>query len=166
MDFKELIQIGDQYAEISFVYKGLLEGGMMAWLDAQEIKTWWRAENTVIEPYPGGMFYVTWADKSDSSLHAICGAMEVIDTENNEIGISKILYVSSAGKIGPTHLKIRFEKLDAAHTRLTLRLGHPHRGRLNKLYNDLVYASWPQTFALLKKYLEAPVPSLTTEKKS
>lgn len=158
MDFKELIQTGDDFAQIAFLYSGTPEAGMLAWLDGCEMKTWWRADNAIVEPYPGGMFYITWAEADESSRHAICGSMDVVDVENQHITVSKIYYMAPAGKLGPLHLDIRFEGIANGETRIRLRHTHRHRGQLQKLYNASVYASWPKTFALLKNYLENSCP--------
>ena len=153
MDFKELIETGEGFAQIAFIYNGPPEAGMMAWLDGDEMKTWWKADNAIIDPYPGGIFYITWAEADESNQHAICGVMEGIDDENHCIEISKIFYMAPAGKLGPIRLQIRFEPA-GEQTKLYLRHTHNHQGQLQKFYNASVHASWPQTFGLLKNYLE------------
>jgi hypothetical protein len=154
LDFKQLIEIGDQYAQVSFLYKGPPSSGMIAWLDSTEMKIWWKADNVIIEPWPGGMFYIVWAENEESSQHAIYGVMETLDTEKNRIEISKIFYMSPLGKMGPLHLEIRLEDAGQGLSRFWLRHTHRHDGQLQKLYKAAVYASWPQTFGLLLKHLE------------
>lgn len=154
LDFEKIIEIGYQFAQASFLYKGLPSAGMIAWLDSEEMKRWWRADNVIIEPYPGGMFYIAWAENDESNQHAIYGIMKTMDTEKNHIEISKIFYMSPMGKMGPLHLEIRFEDAGEGYTRFWLRHTHKHEGQLEKLYKAAVYASWPKTFYLLLKHLE------------
>ena len=154
LDFEKLIEIGDQFAEISFEYKGPPSLGMMAWLDSMEMKTWWKADNVIIEPYPGGMFYIAWSENDESNQTAIYGVMETLDADKNHIEISKIFYMSSMGKMGPFYLQIRFEDAGKGFTRLWLRQTHKHEGQLQKLYKAAVFAAWPKSCSLLIKYLE------------
>jgi len=154
LNFKELIETGDQFAQISFLYKGPPSTGMMAWLDSAEMKTWWKADNVIIEPYPGGIFYIVWSENDESNQHAIYGVMDVMDADKNHIEVSKIYYMSPMGKMGPLYLELRFDDAGKGYTRLWLRLSHKHEGQLQKLYKAAVYASGPKTFSLLMKYLE------------
>src|SRR5437762_13311835 len=101
MDFSKLIQTGENFARIEFAYSGLPEAGMMAWLDGVELKTWWRADDAIIEPFVGGRFYVVWDEGDKGRQNAICGVMNLVDTEQNHIQVSKIFYMSPAGKLGP-----------------------------------------------------------------
>jgi hypothetical protein len=154
VDFKKAIEIGEDYASASFMYKGLPSSGMMAWLDSDEMKNWWRADNVIIEPYPGGMFYIAWSENNESNQHAIYGSLETVDAENNCIEVSKISYMSPMGKLGPLHLEIRFEDAGNGFTKFWLCHRHQHEGQLRKLYNAAVYAAWPKTFALFVRHLE------------
>ena len=154
MEFDKLIQTGENFAQITFTYNGTPEAGMLAWIDSNEMKTWWRADNVIIEPYPSGMFYITWGEKDESMVHAIYGVVDVIDTEKHRIEISKIYYMAPAGKLGPIHLLIDFENAGSGQTKLFLKHTHSHKGQSLKLYNAFVYASWPVTVSLFKKYVE------------
>ena len=154
MDFNELIQTGENFAQISFTYSGTPEAGMLAWLDSDEMKTWWRADNVIIEPYPSGMFYISWDEKYESRQHAVYGVIDGLDVENHCIKISKLFYMGPAVKIGPTHLHIELQNRGNGYTRFWMLHTHPHQDQLQKLYNASVYASWPKSFSLLKKYLE------------
>lgn len=154
MDFEKVIETGDQYAQASFLYRGAPSAGMIAWLDSEEMKSWWKADNVIVEPYPGGTFYIAWSENDVSNQHAIYGVMQIMDTEKNHIEISKIFYMSPMGKMGPLHLEIRFEEAGEGFSRLWLRHSHQHTGQVEKLYRAAVFASWPKTFALLVKHLE------------
>jgi len=154
MDFNKLIQTGENFARIEFIYNGLPETGMMAWLDSSEIKTWWRADDAIVEPFVGGRFYVVWDEGDRGRQHAICGVIKLIDTDTDHIQVSKIFYMSPAGKLGPIELDIRFERTGGNETKFLLCHTHEHKGQLHKLYDASVFASWPATFGLMKKYLE------------
>lgn len=154
MNFKELIQIGATYARIDFPYKGTPAVGMLAWLDSAEVQQWWKADSAIIEPFPGGMFYLTWGEIDSSRKHAIYGVMDKVDTENHIIEITKILYIFPAGKMGHLHLHIRFEPVHATETKMIVIHSHQYSGQLLKLYNAAVYNSWPKTFTLLKRYFD------------
>src|SRR5437763_15997625 len=99
LDFRNVIETGDQHAQASFLYKGPPSAGMMAWLDSGEMKIWWKADNVIIEPYPGGMFYIVWAENDESNQHAIYGVMEIMDADECHIEISKLYYMSPMGKM-------------------------------------------------------------------
>lgn len=153
MDFKELIETGDGFAQIAFQYKGSREAGMLAWVDDTEMKAWWKADNVIIDPYPGGMFYITWAENDKINQYTIYGVMELIDDENHCIKISKIFFMAPGGKLGPLQLHIWLETA-GEETKFCLRHTHNHRGQSQEFYQASVYASWPQTFSLLKNHLE------------
>ena len=154
MNFKELIHIGEDAARATLNYRGTPEAGMLAWLDSRELSVWWKTDSAIVEPFHGGMFYVTWSEKESSRQHAIYGIMDKVDTENNIIEISKIMYISPAGKMGHLHLHISFERINHHESRMTLVHTHHYRGQLLKLYNAAVLSSWPKTFVMLKRYLE------------
>ncbi len=154
MDFNEVIKIGESSAEAELIYRGSPEQGMLAWLDSREVKQWWKTDSAIVEPFQGGMFYLTWEEEETSKQHAIYGIVDVVDTENNIIEITKIMYISPAGKMGHLHLHIRFNRINSDETKMFLVHSHNYRGQSQKIYNAAVFAAWPKTFALLKKYLE------------
>jgi uncharacterized protein YndB with AHSA1/START domain len=154
MDFKKLIQTDETSARIEFLYNGSPEAGMLAWLDSKELKQWWKTDSAVIEPFPGGMFYLTWGEVEKGKQHAIYGIIDKVDTANNLIEITKIMYISPAAKMGHLHLHIHFEACGAAGTKMTLIHTHNYRGQLLNLYQTAVFEAWPKTFTLLKRYLE------------
>ena len=158
MNFKEMIQTDSNSARIEFKYRGNPETGMLAWLDSSELMHWWKAESAVVEPFHGGMFYLSWGEHSITSQHAIYGVVEKVDIPNNVIEVSKIMYISPAGKMGHLHMHIRFEQI-GEETKMTLVHTHSYSGRSLLLYNAAVYSSWPQTFGLLKKHLEQQEPA-------
>src|SRR5689334_14416987 len=94
MDIKDLIVTDDTSARIELVYKGTPEAGMLAWLDNRELKLWWKADSVIVEPFNGGMFYLTWQEVENKLQHAIYGIVDIVDTENNIIEVSKIMYIS------------------------------------------------------------------------
>ena len=154
MDFKQIIQTKESYATAELYYKGTPESGMLAWLDPRELKHWWKADSAIIEPFHGGMFYLTWNERENGMQHAIYGIMEKVDTENNIIEVSKIMYIFPEGKMGHLHLHISFHQQHDGQTKMVLVHTHNYTGQLLNLYNNAVFSSWPKTFALLKKYLE------------
>jgi uncharacterized protein YndB with AHSA1/START domain len=155
MDFKEIIQTSETAARAEFIYAGTPESGMLAWLDARELKSWWKADSAIVEPFQGGMFYLTWYEKEGGQQHAIYGIMEKVDTENNIMEVSKIMYISPKVKMGHLHLHIQFQPMEHNKTRMVLVHTHNYTGQMLSLYNSAVYEAWPKTFGLLKKYLEA-----------
>lgn len=154
MDFKEIIQTNETSAHAEFLYRGTPESGMLAWLDTKELKQWWKAESAIVEPFHGGMFYITWFEKDKNLQHAIYGIMDKVDTENNIIEVSKIMYISPAVKMGHLHLRISFQAIGDDQTKIHIVHTHNYTGHALSLYNTSVYEAWPKSFALLKKYLE------------
>ena len=155
MDFKEIIQTNSTCATAEFYYAGTPEAGMLAWLDTKELRQWWKPDSAIIEPFHGGIFYLTWQEHNGGKQHAIYGIMEKVDTENNIIEVSKIMYISPVVKMGHLHLHIRFEAAEDGQTKMTLVHTHNYTGQMLSMYNAAVYEAWPKTFALLKRHLEA-----------
>lgn len=154
MEYAQQIEYTGSDARINLTYKGTPASGMLAWLDTTELTKWWKADSAIVEPFPGGMFYLTWAEHQSSKQHAIYGIMEKVDVENNIIEISKIMYISPMGKMGHLHLYIQFESLNLNESKMQLIHTHNYTGQTLKLYVAAVEASWPKTFHLLKKHLE------------
>jgi hypothetical protein len=155
MEPEQLIEYTGSDARISLTYKGTPAAGMLAWLDSTELTKWWKADSAIVEPFPGGMFYLTWSEHLSSKQHAVYGIMEQVDVENNIIQISKIMYISPVGKMGHLHLHIHFETVNLNESRMQLIHTHNYTGQTLKLYVASVKASWPKTFSLLKKHLES-----------
>ena len=154
MNYQDIIQTNASSASVEFVYRGSPEAGMLAWLDSRELQLWWKAHTAIIEPFHGGMFYITWHEDQENGQHAIYGIMEKVETINNIIEINKIMYISPAAKMGHLHLHLSFTALPGGLTAMNLVHTHNYSGQLLTLYNEAVFNSWPQTFALLKKHLE------------
>jgi hypothetical protein len=127
---------------------------MLAWLDSRELQQWWKANTAIVEPFHGGMFYITWNENLENMQHAIYGIVEKVDTIHNVIEVNKIMYISPIAKMGHLHLHLSFTALPGGLTSMNLIHTHNYTGRLLHLYNQSVYESWPKTFALLKKHLE------------
>jgi hypothetical protein len=154
MNIKDIIITDDTSARIELVYKGTPEAGMLAWLDNRELKLWWKADSVIVEPFNGGMFYLTWQEVEKKLQHAIYGIVDIVDTENNVIEVNKIMYISPIGKMGHLHLHINFRSMNNGQTKMTLIHTHNYYGQMLRLYNEAVYTAWPKTYSLLKKYLE------------
>src|SRR3954470_11282243 len=141
MDFKEIIHTGSTCATAEFLYSGTPESGMLAWLDTKELKQWWKADSVIIEPFHGGIFYLTWQERESEKQHAIYGIMEKVDTERNIIEVSRIMYISPLIKMGHLHLHINFEAVANGQTKMTLVHTHNYTGHLHSMYNAAVYES-------------------------
>lgn len=151
-DFAQNIVLGKNFAEGYFDYTGSPEEGILAWLDASEVKQWWKASDAIIEPYPGGMFYIAWV--REDGRYVIYGVVDVVDDEKDCIEVSKILFTSPNGQLGPIKLMVRADVLPSGEARLVIRHEHQHAGVLLAAYNNAVYDAWPKTFAMLKKHLK------------
>jgi hypothetical protein len=127
---------------------------MIAWLDSTELKRWWKADSAIVEPFHGGMFYLAWGEQISSKQHAIFGVVDKVDTDHNIIEVTKIMYITPTGKMGHLHLHVSFEKVCPQQTKINIIHSHNYSGEALRIYKESVYASWPKSFALLKKFLE------------
>ncbi|MFL5739582.1 MAG: SRPBCC domain-containing protein [Flavisolibacter sp.] len=162
MDYRAMIQTDLASASAVLSYEGRPDAGMLAWLDSQELKQWWRADTAMIEPFEGGMFFLTWKEGMSDKQHALYGIVEKVDTENNIIDITKIMYVSPILKIGHIHLHLHFEYEGMNRTRMTMVNRHNCSGQLLHLYNNTILETWPKAMDLLKKYLENKLTSFSS----
>jgi hypothetical protein len=156
MDYRALIKTDHASASASLSYKGTPEAGMLAWLDSNELKQWWKADTAIIEPFEGGMFYITWHENSGRGQHALYGIMDKVDTQNNNIAVAKIMYISPTVKIGHIHLHLHFEAV-GEETRMDMTSTHNISGQLLHLYQSSILDSWPKTIAIFKNYMERSV---------
>jgi Activator of Hsp90 ATPase homolog 1-like protein len=154
MDFKEIIEIGDHFAKAELVYPGTPSLGMLAWLDSSEVKVWSKADSVIIDPAAGGMYYLAWGESSQGAAHAIYGVLEGINTVENTIDISKLLYISPIGKMAHMHLKLRFVEESTTHSRVIIIHSHQFSGEMKEAYDRAVHNAWPPSFALFLKYMQ------------
>jgi hypothetical protein len=148
------IETGEDFMKAVMVYSGEPVSGMLAFLDVERVKTWWKATDGTIEPYHGGMFYLNWGVPDSGAEHAIFGIVKKIDTDQNTIEVDKILYTSPLGKMENIFLRISFTPVSNMQTETTILHRHSFKGVMRKIYEDTIAMIGPKTCALLKNYLE------------
>jgi Activator of Hsp90 ATPase homolog 1-like protein len=148
------IEIGEDFMKAAMLYTGEPVSGMLAFLDVERIKTWWKATDGTIEPYQGGIFYLTWGVPNSGAEHAIFGIVKKIDTEQNIIEVDKILYTSPLGKMENIFLHISFTPVSNTETETIIIHRHSFKGVMKKIYEDTIAMTGPKTCSLLKNYLE------------
>lgn len=127
---------------------------MLAWLDANELKIWWKADGAMVEPAPGGVFYVSWKNPNSGAQHAVYGVVEKVDAENNIIDVAKILYIFPEGKMGYLHLHLAFSPESDSMVRITVVHSHTYSGEMLERYRMAVLAAWPKALHLFTQYIE------------
>lgn len=155
MDFKDCIEFSDTCAKATITCRGTAAHCMLAWLDARQLKVWWKADGAMVEPAPGGVFYVSWKNQHNDTQHAIYGVVEKVDAENNTIDIAKILYIFPEGKMGYLHLHLEFTMESDSLVRTTVIHSHNYSGEMLERYRMAVLAAWPQTLHLFTQYIES-----------
>jgi Activator of Hsp90 ATPase homolog 1-like protein len=154
VDYNSAIRINDDSATARISYRGRPEDGMLAWLDSKEIQLWWKADTAIIDPVEGGMYFLSWGESDQGVQHAIYGVVEKIDTSQNRISISKILYISPMGKMPHLHLDLSFSDMGDGYTELEIVHRHQYSGVLRAAYNEAVRKAWPVAFALFVEYIK------------
>lgn len=149
-----MIETGDDFVKATMAYTGDPVSGMLAFLDLSRVKTWWKAIDGTIEPYQGGMFYLTWGLPNSGAEHAVFGIVKNIDTEQNIIEVDKILYTSPLGKMENIFLHISFTAINETETEMILIHRHGFKGVMKKIYDDTIDMIGHKTCSRLKNYLE------------
>jgi hypothetical protein len=148
------IETGEDFMKATMAYTGDPVSGMLAFLDLKRVKTWWKAADGTIEPYQGGMFYLTWGVPNSGSEHAVFGIVKNIDTEQNIIEVDRILYTSPLGKMENIFLRITFAAISDTETETIIIHRHGFKGVMKKIYDDTIDMIGHKTCSRLKSYLE------------
>jgi uncharacterized protein YndB with AHSA1/START domain len=151
---KELIQISDTYAEIEMPFYGTAVNGMLLWLDETLIKQWWKATDAKIDPQPGGMFYMTWANTRSNKNQTVYGVIDDINTENNSFKITKVIYITDEDKMTGMELNISFSKEVGKRSVIKLRLSHNFDPYMKHSFDKVVGVAWPRMFGMFKEFIE------------
>ncbi len=145
---------GEDFARADLTYKGTPASGMLAWLDNNQIKNWWRADSAIIEPAQGGMFYINWEPNGNDPERAIYGIINSIDAENHYFSVNKILCITPYGKLNNIFLDVSFYALEGGHTHMRLLQKHKMTGEIKRRYETAVQDTWPGSLVMLQKHLE------------
>ena len=96
---------------------------LRAFLDAEDLRGWWKASRSLVEPEPGGLWSVTWDDYgAERSHHVWAGRIEEIGPRH--LLVTDLLMVEPERRLfGPLQIEVRAEP-SAEGTLLTLQ----HRG--------------------------------------
>jgi hypothetical protein len=148
------IETGEDFVKATMAYAGDPVSGMLAFLDLSRVKTWWKAADGSIEPYQGGMFYLTWGVPNSGAEHAVFGIVKNIDTEQNIIEVDRILYTSPLGKMENIFLRITFTAISNTETETIIIHRHGFKGVMKKVYDDTIDMIGHKTCSRLKSYLE------------
>jgi hypothetical protein len=155
-DMKDLIRLGDNFAEMEMPFRGTATNGMLLWLDEHLLKQWWKLSDAKVEPEREGMFYLRWSADEDRKNHAVLyGILDEIDTEANFFKVKKIIYVIGKIKLSGLELHVSFNKYPGTDSAIKTRLSHSFDPHMKTLFDKSVLLSWPQTFGLFRKFVES-----------
>jgi hypothetical protein len=146
--------VGEDFAEADLTYKGTPSRGMLAWLDNNQLKNWWKANSAIIEPAEGGMFYINWEPTSNDPEFAIYGIIHSIDAENHRFAINKVLCISPYGKLTNIFFEVSFHVLEGGYSSMKLVQKHNMTGENKRRYDTAVNDTWPRSLTMLKQFLE------------
>ena len=147
---------------------------LFAFVDAQAIKTWWRAKNAVVQPRPGGLFVVEWEDGAhgtDETLGPTGGVLAgILDRSmgGHFVHFGALHWLSPKGEVfGPTRLEVDvFSKNDPRRKPSLVRLRATgfQAGPKWERYYDVTLRAWEKTLLELKTYCETAAPADADEK--
>lgn len=142
---------------------------LFAFLDANAIKTWWKATHVVVQPRPGGLFVVEWkpgVHGRDDILGQTGGVLAgILDKSmgGHFVYFGALHWLAPDGEVfGPTRLEIDvFSKNDprSKPTLLRVRGTAFQTGPRWERYRDLSARTWEKTLADLKHYCENQAPA-------
>jgi hypothetical protein len=138
----------DQYFVSEMEYQGTPGDGMLAWLDEKQIGCWWKADNVTIEPAEGGMFYISWKPEEQEENAALLGIVSKVDTENHEIALSRVLYLSPRRRYTNIHFTIKFQQQREGYSKLLIIQQHQFTGQVQADYQEQLQATWPALLQL------------------
>jgi len=142
---------------------------LFAFLDADAIKTWWKANNAVVQPRPGGLFVIEWKpgahgrDEIISQTGGVLAGMLDKTMGGHFVHFGALHWLTPEGEVfGPTRLEVDvFSRNDprSKPTRLRIRGTGFQAGPRWERYRDLVERTWEKTLPDLKNYCEKQAPA-------
>jgi len=119
------------------------------------LKGWWGVERCLIEKRQGGLYSLAW-DVSDKGFRYISTGIITVYKPGVELLIDHFVYFNPEKQVlGPTWLKLVFEKKENEHTLLRLTQGGYREGGDWDWFYDSVLRAWPQALGMLKNFLTA-----------
>ena len=127
-----------------------------AFVDHDDLHGWWRADHTLVEARPDGLYAIGWG-VSDKGYQFVSTGTVVAFDPNRELRVDHFTYFNPEhGIYGPMELHVTAEPLGPGRTLVTVvQDGYQDDARWDWFYNAVV-DGWPLAIEYLRQYLEHP----------
>jgi uncharacterized protein YndB with AHSA1/START domain len=126
---------------------------LQAFVDDEDLKTWWNVSRTLIEPKVGGVWSVSWDDwgeeKTQHSWSGVIGAL----SDRKLVVTGMVMNEPDMPLFGPMRLQIEVAASDGGSVVTVTHSGYGYGGHWDEIY-ALVVAGWDHVLGDMQEWIQ------------
>jgi uncharacterized protein YndB with AHSA1/START domain len=124
-----------------------------AFLDAEELASWWKVSRSLTERKQGGIWSVAWDDwGADETQHAWIGVIDEVTADKLVIG-HLVMLEPDMPLLGPMQLEIRVESAEGGSIVSVSHRGYGYGDHWDSFYQEVV-AGWDHVLGDLQAWFD------------
>jgi uncharacterized protein YndB with AHSA1/START domain len=111
---------------------------LLAFLDDEDLKSWWQVSRSLVEPSPGGIWSISWDNwGAEKTQHAWSGVID--EVSGQRLVISRmVMNEPDMPLLGPMQLEINVAESEGGSTVTVTHSGYGHGEHWDTIYENVV----------------------------
>jgi uncharacterized protein YndB with AHSA1/START domain len=140
--------------QVEFEVRAMPERVILAFLELEALRAWWRVERALVEPKVGGVYALAWGITDQGFQYVTTGILGALDPARL-LRIDHYTYFHPERDIlGPMTLTVEAEPRVDGHAVMRITQDGYQRGSDWDWYYEAVRQAWPQVGKDIVRYLE------------